>query len=124
MALGGRAALGEPASFAVNEWNVSARLQLAPPRLAGFRGSLGLGASLLVASPASGIVADSPTQFSAAYFDVRVSRPFSLGSFALAPSLGARVFSAGRDVEVNKQERLAVPLLVPELGLWLVVPGD
>jgi hypothetical protein len=124
LALGGRAALDEPASFAANEWNLAARLQLAPARVAGFRGSLGLGASLLAASPANGIVADSSKQVSAAYFDLRVSRPFSLGSFALAPALGARVFSARRDVKVNTRERLAVPLFVPQVALWLIVPGD
>jgi hypothetical protein len=124
LALGGHAALGEPESFAVNEWNASARLGLAPPRFAGFRGSLGLGASLLLASPARGITADSSTQLSAAYLDLRISRPFSLGRFALAPSLGARLYSAPRDVQVNDEERLAVPRLVPEVALWLVLPGD
>jgi len=124
LALGGRSDLGQHVTFTVTEWNASARLLLVPARLAGFRGSVGVGASLLVASPARGITADSSTQVSAAYVELRVSRPFSVGGVAFEPSVGARVFSARRDVQVNDQERLAVPLLVPQVALWLAFPGD
>jgi len=122
LALGGRAALGEPESFNASEWNASARLQLAPAHAAGFQGELGLGASGLVTSPTANVTAESPTLIWTASFEARVARPFSLGSFALAPSLGVRVFSGRRDVRVNDQERLVLPVLVPQAALWLIVP--
>jgi hypothetical protein len=124
LAFGGRAALGEPESFNASEWNGSARLQLAPEHVAGFQGELGVGASGLVTSPTANVTADSSTPIWTASFEARVARPFSLGSFALAPSLGVRVFSGRRDVRVNDQERLVLPVLVPQAALWLSVPSD
>jgi hypothetical protein len=124
LAVGGRAATGEPASFAVSEWSASGRVQLLPPRTAGLRAELGVGASWLLASPSGLVTAESSTLLATAAFDFRVSRPFVLGWFALSPSLGVRVASARRDVRVNDQERLVLPVLVPQAALWLLVPGD
>jgi hypothetical protein len=124
VALGVRAATGEPSSFNASEWNASARLELAPAHLAGFRGELGVGASLLMAGPTANVTADTSTLLWTAAFGLRVTRPFVLGSFALAPSLGLRAFSGRRDVRVNQQEQLVVPVVVPEAALWLIVPGD
>jgi hypothetical protein len=124
LAVGGRAALGEPSSFGGSEWNASARLQLLPAHFAGLRVELGLGASVLLASPTANVTADSSTLLATGAFDLRLSRPFALGAFALAPSLGVRVFSGRRDVRVNDAERLVLPVLVPQAALWLVFPGD
>jgi len=76
------------------------------------------------AGPTANVTADTSTLLWTAAFDLRVTRPFVLGSFALAPSLGLRAFSGRRDVRVNQQEQLVVPLVVPEAALWLIVPGD
>ncbi|MES1184331.1 MAG: hypothetical protein ABUL60_10975 [Myxococcales bacterium] len=124
VALGFRAATGEPSSFNASEWNASARLELTPTHFAGFRGELGVGASVLMAGPSANVTADTSTLLWTAAFALRVTRPFVLGSFALAPSLGLRAFSGRRDVRVNEQEQLVVPLVVPEAALWLIVPSD
>jgi hypothetical protein len=122
--LGGGAALGEPASFNASEWNASLRLQLTPEHVAGLRTELGLGASMLVASPSDNVTASSATLIWTASFDFRVSRPFSLGAVALVPALGVRVFSGRRDVRVNDQERLLLPVVIPRVVLGLVLPAD
>ena len=57
---------------------------------------------------------------SAAYLELQLSRPFWLGRFGVAPGLGARLFSARRNVRVNEHEELALPLLTPEATLSFV----
>lgn len=119
IALGGRAALGEPASFDVSEWSAVAQLALTVPKAAGLRATAGAGVSLLVASPATNVASESTNLLSAACLQLDLSRPWRAGPFLLVPSLGARVFSARRSVRLNAQEQLVLPWLVPQAALML-----
>jgi hypothetical protein len=118
--LGGRAALREPTSFDLDEWNASVRFAQAMPKLVGLRVTAGVGASLLVTAPATHVVSESSNLLSAAFVELRLYRPFWFGPFALAPALGVRLFSARRNVRVNAEERLALPLFVPQAALLLI----
>lgn len=120
LALGGRAVTGEPATFDISEWNASARFASTFPRLGGLRGRLGVGASLFVTTPAPKVTSESPMLLGAAYLELAVSRPFWFGAFGVSPMLGVRVFSAPRNVRVNGDEELVLPLAVPQLALSLV----
>ena len=115
--LGGRAAIAEPATFNVSEWNAALRFAWTFPRAAGLRGTLGLGVSLLVTTPATGVDAVSATLLPAGCLELHLGRPFWLGAFGLEPQLGLRLFSGERRVRVNDTEQLVVPLLVPQAGL-------
>jgi hypothetical protein len=120
LALGGRVALAEPSDFQLSELTGSARLSLSPPRMAGMRIELGMGLSALSIVPRDGAVAESATALSAGFAELSLSRPFWLGSLAVSPTLGARAFFARRSVEVDGQERFALPSVVPQLGLALI----
>ena len=118
--LGGRAAAAEPATFDSSEWNAAVRFAWTFPRAAGLRGTLGLGASLLATTPASGVVSESTTLLGAACFELHLGRPFWLGAFGLEPQLGLRVFSGRRRVRVNESEQLVVPPIEPQAGVSLL----
>ena len=90
------------------------------PRPFGFRLTLGLGASLLMTSPAVRVVADSPTLLSALSLEAKVSRPFWSGPIALSPELGMRLFGARRNIVVDGAEQAAVPIIVPQLALSVI----
>lgn len=120
LGIGGRTISGLPAAFDAAEWGACARLAWSPARAAGFRGTLGLGVSALVTDPADDVVSGSSTMLSTAYLELQLSRPFWLGRFGVAPGLGVRLFSARRNVRVNGQEQLALPLLTPEATLSFV----
>jgi hypothetical protein len=120
LGIGGRTISSLPTSFDATEWGACARIAWTPAHAAGLRGTLGLGVSALVADPADDVVSRSSTVLSAAYLELQLSRPFWLGRFGVAPGLGVRLFSARRNVRVNKQEQLAVPLLSPEATLSFV----
>jgi hypothetical protein len=116
----GCAASGEPSTFHLSEWNVAGRLQLRLPQLAGIGFSLSMGASALVASPSSSVVADSSTFIVAPYAKLSVVRPFWLGAFGIGPAIGARVFGSERVVRVDGATIRTLPVLVPEAALVLL----
>lgn len=120
IALGGHSVLGLPPSFAAAEAHAGARIALRLHEVAGLSVSLGLGASLLVASPSPNVQPRSSTSLSAAFLDLELSRPFWLGRFGLAPVVGVRVFSAVRNVRVNETEQLRLPVAIPKAGLSLL----
>ena len=120
LAFGARAALGEPSTFDVTDWSAGAHLSLTLPRAYGLRFKLGIGVSLLVATPATKVVPDSSTLLSAGSLNPSISRPFWFGAFALAPGVGARVFSARRNVRVNEHEQFALPIFAPHVELSLI----
>ncbi len=119
LALGGRVVTGEPATFDISEWNASARFALTFSRFGGLRGRMGVGASLFVTTPGAHVTSESPMLLGAGYLELAVSRPFWFGAFGLSPLLGVRVFSAPRNVRVNREELLVLPLAVPQLALSL-----
>lgn len=116
----GRVATGEPASFDVQEWSVAGRVQVTLREVWGLRGGLGLGASVFVAAPAPGIVAESSTLLGTGFVELSLSRPFWLGAVGLTPALGARLFSASRDVRVNDEGLLTLPRIAPQASLMLL----
>lgn len=66
LALGGGVALGEPPTFELYELTASARLALTLANAAGLRAQLGVGGSLLVATPAANVSPESGTGTAAA----------------------------------------------------------
>jgi hypothetical protein len=120
LALGVRAALGEPQSFQVSEGGAAARFARTFPTAFGLRATLGVGASLLVTTPAGGVVSESATLLGAAYLELQLGRPFWRGAFGLEPALGVRVFGGSREVRVDEEQRLSLPVLVPQAGLSLL----
>jgi hypothetical protein len=124
LSLGGRFATGEVSSFQAYEWHARAALRWSPTKMAGFVGSFGVGASLLVVVPAPRVRAESSTMVSAGFAELGLSRPFWFGQFGLGPLVGARVFTAQRFASVNSHDLLSVPLFVPQLALVLTFePG-
>ncbi len=87
--------------------------------LAGLRFGLGVGPSLLFASPKSGFVAPGATLQSAVRVEAQVGRPFRWRGVELTPWVGARAFTAERGVRVAEQARLIAGGLQPQLGLAL-----
>jgi len=120
LGISGRTITSLPAAFDATEWGACARLTWTPARVAGFRGTLGLGVSALVTDPADDVVSNTSNLLSAAYLELHLSRPFWLGRFGVAPGLGVRLFSDGRNVLVNTKEQLALPPLTPEATLSFV----
>lgn len=120
LVVAGRVATGEPSSFEVNEWSTAARVQLTPRAALGLRGSLGVGASLFVTTPSRDVTAESGTLLGTAFLELTVSRPVWLGSFAISPLVGARVFSGARRVRVDDAEALKLPLVTPQVSLALL----
>lgn len=119
ISLGGLAALGEPNGFDVNEWHVGARLSWAPTWLFGVRGNLGLGGSLFLTAP-QGLSVDTATSLSVGFAELGLSRPFWLGAFGVSPELGLRLSSAERNVRIDQEEQLVLPVVVPAASLSLV----
>lgn len=117
LALGARTALGEADTFELNELSGSIRIAFTSRSPLGLRLTFGAGASLLMTSPSSSLVAGSPTLLGAACFEAKVSRPFWFGDIALSPELGARLFSANRNVVVDTREEAVVPVVVPQVAL-------
>ena len=89
----------------------------------GFRATPAVGVSLLTVAPDAGLSADTATAFSAGFLELGVSRPFSFGSFAIAPELGLRAHFAERRVTVDGVEQLLVPYFVPQARLSLIGSG-
>lgn len=87
--------------------------------LGGLRFGIGVGPSLLFASPESGFAAPSATQKSALRIEAQLSRPFRWHWAELTPWLGARTFSAERGVRVTSQTRLVVGSVEPQVGVAL-----
>ena len=120
LVLHGRRPVSEPSAFDVNEWGAAIVLSLTSPGPAGLRAAVSVGASIVTTSPAAHVTAASPTLRATGSVDVRLARPFWLGAFALSPELGVRIFSGRRNVLVDQVEQLALPALVPELGLSFI----
>lgn len=120
LALSGRTLLSQPSSVTVQEWGASARLSFALSQPTELRFSLGVGASLLAASPGAHVSASSSTLRSVASLEASVSRPFWLGAFGLSPELGVRFFSGRRSVLVDEREQVVVPVVAPQLALSLI----
>jgi hypothetical protein len=87
--------------------------------LAGLRFGLGVGPSLLFASPKSGFVAPGPTLKTALRIEAQLARPFRWRRAELTPWVGARTFTAERGVHVAEQARLVVGGIEPQVGLAL-----
>jgi hypothetical protein len=87
--------------------------------LAGLRFAVGVGPSLLFASPASGFVAPGATLKSALRIEAQIARPFRWHRAELTPWVGARTFTAERGIRVAEQARLVVGGIRPQLGLAL-----
>jgi hypothetical protein len=120
LGLGGRTVSGLPAAFNATEWNAAVRLAWTPALAAGVRGTVGVGASVLIASPAANVVSRTSTVLSAGFLQLQLSRPFWLGRFGVAPGVGLRLFTARRNVRVNQQEQLVVTQLAPDVTLSFV----
>lgn len=85
--------------------------------LAGLRGSLAFGPSVLRISPPSDLSAKASTVRTAIRFEAQLSRPFRFDWLELSPWLGLRVFSAERGVRVSAEERLVLGSVLPSLGI-------
>jgi hypothetical protein len=120
LSVGGAAAAGEPDTFDISEWHGNLRLAWTFPGDSGLRVILAAGASLLVTAPDQSVVASSNQALGAASLGLHLSRPFWFGSFGTAPTLGARFFSGRRNVRVDENEELVVPVFSPQAGLWLL----
>jgi hypothetical protein len=119
LVVAGRVATGEPESFDIGEWSAAAQVLFTSRAALGLRGSLGIGASLFVTTPAPEIVAESETLIGSAFLELALSRPFWLGHFSVAPLVGARFFGGARRVRVNGAEALRVPIVAPQASLTL-----
>ncbi len=120
LALGGRLVANEPGPFQLSEVSGSVRVVLALRRAAGIRLHLGGGPSVLIVSPSEGATTNSSTVVSSAAVELALSRPFWSGSLGFSPSVGVRVFTAQRSVNVDGAEAFAVPLVAPLASLSLV----
>jgi hypothetical protein len=120
LALGGRLVANEPGPFQLSEVSGSVRVVLALRRAAGIRLHLGVGPSVLIVAPSQGATANSNTAVSSAAVELALSRPFWSGSLGFSPSVGVRVFTAQRAVNVDGAEAFAVPLVAPQASLSLV----
>jgi hypothetical protein len=83
----------------------------------GLRAALGIGASVLVVEPNAELIARSSTTASSAFFSVELGRPVRFGRAWLLPALAARIFPAGRDVNVDATRRLELPRVCPSLSV-------
>jgi hypothetical protein len=119
LVVAGRVAAGEPTSFDIHEWSAAAQILFTSRAALGLRGSLGIGGSLFVTTPAPEIVVESKTLIGAAFVELALSRPFWIGRFSVAPLVGARFFGGARRVRVNDTEALRVPIVAPQASLTL-----
>lgn len=119
LALAGRVATGEPTSFDIHEWSAAAQIRFTSRAALGLRGSLGIGGSLFVTTPAPEIVVESRTMIGTAFLELALSRPFWIGRFSVAPLVGARFFGGARRVRLNDEEALRVPIVAPQASLTL-----
>lgn len=87
--------------------------------LAGLRFGVGVGPSLLFASPQSAFVAPGATLKNALRIEAQIARPFRWHRAELTPWVGARTFTAERGVRVAEQTRLVVGGFQPQFGLAL-----
>ncbi|MEI9940463.1 MAG: hypothetical protein WDO69_24885 [Pseudomonadota bacterium] len=88
--------------FSAHELQFGAQVGWQPRALSGLRAALGVGLSVLSATPAMGVSAQSgSTSSTLPCLSVELSRPFELGAFALLPAAGARAFSRARSVLVD-----------------------
>jgi hypothetical protein len=106
--------------FAISEWSGALDATWQPRWAWGFRGQLGAGPSLLLVTPRAELAARDTTQRSAWFVELALSRPIRLGSvWAVSPGLGARAFTAQRNVNVNGRRELELGGVVPRLGLGI-----
>jgi hypothetical protein len=125
LSVGGAAATGEPDTFEVSELRGNLRLAWTFAGASDLRVTLAAGASLLMTAPHSNVIAISNRPLGAASLGIHLSRAVWFGPFGVAPTLGARFFSGHRNVRVDDREELAVPVVSPQGGLWLIYrPSD
>jgi hypothetical protein len=107
----------QEAAFVATEWHAIAFGSFEATALAGFRGSVGLGGSLLVATPSEGLVAPNGSTEPGLFAYFAISRPFRFGRVALVPALHLRTFFARREIMLDGLPALELPLLSPALFL-------
>lgn len=118
--LGGFLAPGVHDAFEVNEWHASLELGWQPAWSPGIEGVLGLGPSLLVATP-NGAVTTVSTNLASSWFgELSMRRPLWFGKLALVPVLGARAFLSERRVTLDAREQLGLAGLQPHVSLGLL----
>jgi hypothetical protein len=124
LVVGGAAATGVKAAFAVSEWRARLELDWEPSWAAGFRGALGAGPSLLVVIPSADTAPRAGTVASAWFAELSLTRPFWFHELGLVPGVALRLFSAKRNVNVDARERFTLWGVVPQLGLGLIYAVD
>jgi hypothetical protein len=120
LSVGGAAATGEPDTFEISEVRGNLRLAWTFAGASDLRVTLAAGASLLMTTPHSNVVAVSNRPLGAASVGLHISRSVWFGQFGIAPTLGARFLSGRRNVRVDKREKLVLPVVSPQGGMWLI----
>lgn len=113
-------ALSVPATFSAREWRVQGRLGFDLWGKSGVTLGVAAGVGILVASPQTGVSTVTGTALSAGSLQLTLGRSVPIArDWSLAPFASVLAHSAPRNVRVNAKEQLAVPMLVPSIGLFV-----
>jgi hypothetical protein len=112
VAVGGLTSAERGAAFVPTEWHTLFFGAFDPGGVGGLRGTLGVGLSMLLATPRSGVIALSATALPSVFGEVGLARPFQVDRVAIVPELGVRI-ATRRDVVLDGTSQLVLPVVTP-----------